>query len=167
MTTRSGAIYNRAVTNSAVTTPVDATLTEKRNANILPTNLKECEISRSAYSLRDCSTSFSKEYIREYCGDSDNDSTSTYDSEDEYKEVQSYTENRFHSIAPKYEVHIDFDEASIAWRANKRRVGESWVYKTPKNERPKVNKRPTANKRPKVHVTAKSTMVTRSSNRRR
>ena len=28
----------------------------------------------------------------------------------------------------KYEVHIDFDDASKAWRSNKRRVGESWEY---------------------------------------
>ena len=28
-----------------------------------------------------------------------------------------------------YEVNIDFDEASAAWRSNKRRVGESWVYR--------------------------------------
>ncbi len=32
---------------------------------------------------------------------------------------------------PKYEVNIDFDEASAAWRSNKRRVGESWVYIKP------------------------------------
>jgi hypothetical protein len=30
---------------------------------------------------------------------------------------------------PRYPVNIDFDEASIAWRANKIRVGESWSYK--------------------------------------
>jgi hypothetical protein len=28
-----------------------------------------------------------------------------------------------------FEVNIDFDEASVAWRSNKRRVGESWVYR--------------------------------------
>jgi hypothetical protein len=27
------------------------------------------------------------------------------------------------------QVNIDFDEASAAWRSNKRRVGESWVYR--------------------------------------
>jgi hypothetical protein len=45
----------------------------------------------------------------------DYDSSSDY-----YEEVDE--------IPQKYEVKIDFDEASIAWRANKRRVGESWVY---------------------------------------
>jgi hypothetical protein len=33
-------------------------------------------------------------------------------------------------LPPKYAVNIDFDDASRAWRANKRRVGESWVYKS-------------------------------------
>ena len=61
--------------------------------------------------------------------DSDNDSTSTYDTEDE--EMQIYTNNIFRTIRPKYEVNIDFDEASAAWRSNKRRVGESWVYVKP------------------------------------
>ena len=28
----------------------------------------------------------------------------------------------------KYEVHINFDDASKEWRANKRRVGQSWEY---------------------------------------
>ena len=30
---------------------------------------------------------------------------------------------------PKYDVDIDFDYASAAWRTNKRRCGEGWVYK--------------------------------------
>ena len=29
---------------------------------------------------------------------------------------------------PKYNVQIDFDEASKAWNANKRRVGQSYEY---------------------------------------
>jgi hypothetical protein len=68
-------------------------------------------------------TAFPAELIREYCNDSDNDCTSDYEIEDE--EVQQYTQY----MSPKYEVYFDFDEASSAWRANKRRVGESWVYK--------------------------------------
>jgi len=73
-------------------------------------------------------TAFPAELIREYCNDSDNDSTSDYEMEDE--EVQQYTRDSFISLyTPKYDVDIDFDEASTAWRANKRRVGESWVYK--------------------------------------
>jgi len=85
--------------------------------------------------------------------DSDNDSTSTYNTEDadaataadyywfnndEYEQeepirlTRSTTESQ--QISPyntrstasrrEYEVNIDFDEASRAWRANKRRVGE-------------------------------------------
>ena len=34
-----------------------------------------------------------------------------------------------------YEVNIDFDEASAAWRSNKRRVGESWVYSVARPKR--------------------------------
>lgn len=85
--------------------------------------------------------------------DSDNDSTSTYNTEDadaataadyywfnndEYEQeepirlTRSTTESQ--QISPyntrstasrrEYEVNIDFDEASRAWRANKRRIGE-------------------------------------------
>ena len=68
-------------------------------------------------SKRSNRTQFNAETLRELCGESDNDSTSTYnsDSDKEY--------------SPKYEVNIDFDLASEAWRANKYRVGESWKYK--------------------------------------
>ena len=73
-------------------------------------------------------TAFPAELIREFCDESDNDSTSDYEIEDE--EVQQYTRNSFLPVTlPRYEVNIDFDEASAAWRSNKRRVGESWVYK--------------------------------------
>lgn len=160
MTTRSGAIYNR-VTSGATVTPITDSV--KRSKRILTTKLQEDKSSNS-YVLRSGSTSFSKEYIREYVGDSDNDSTSTYDSdeEEEDEEIKSYTKNIFQAIAPKYEVHIDFDEASAAWRSNKRRVGESWVYKK------KVNERPQVIARPQVRVAIpKPTMVTRSSNGRR
>ena len=35
---------------------------------------------------------------------------------------------------PEYEVNIDFDEASEAWRANKKYIGNgSYKYITPKN----------------------------------
>ena len=73
-------------------------------------------------------TAFPAEMIREFCDEKDTDSTSDYDSEDE--EVQQYTRNSFIPVTlPRYEVNINFDEASAAWRSNKRRVGESWVYK--------------------------------------
>ncbi len=32
------------------------------------------------------------------------------------------------ALEPKYDVAIDFDAASAAWRANKKRHGESYVY---------------------------------------
>jgi hypothetical protein len=117
--------------------------------------------SSNPYVLRSASgrsVSFSTPYIREYVVDSDNDSTSTYNSEDddeEDEEIQSYTKNIFQPIAQKYEVCIDFDEASAAWRSNKRRVGESWVYKKKVNEKKQRRQTPIP------------TMVTRSSSRRR
>jgi hypothetical protein len=30
--------------------------------------------------------------------------------------------------APLYDVNIDFDEASKAWNANKKRVGQEYIY---------------------------------------
>jgi hypothetical protein len=179
MSTRSGAIYNRAVTSSAVTSSavtssavtssesVGVTDSVKRSTRILTTKLKE-DKSSNPYGLRSASgrsVSFSTPYIREYVVDSDNDSTSTYNSKDddeEDEEIQSYTKNIFQPIAQKYEVCIDFDEASAAWRSNKRRVGESWVYKK------KVNaKRPSVNEKKQRLQTPAPTMVTRSSSRRR
>jgi hypothetical protein len=178
MSTRSGAIYNRAVTSSAVTSSESVGVTDsvKRSTRILTTKLQENK-SSNPYGLRSASgrsVSFSTPYIREYVVDSDNDSTSTYnseddDDEDEDEEIQSYTKNIFQPIAQKYEVHIDFDEASAAWRSNKRRVGESWVYKKKVNEkRPTVNaKQPTVNAKKQIRQTPVPTMVTRSSSRRR
>ena len=188
MSTRSGAIYNRSVTSSAVTSSavtssesVGVTDSVKRSTRILTTKLQEYK-SSNPYGLRSASgrsVSFSTPYIREYVVDSDNDSTSTYnskDDDDEDEEVQYYTKNIFQPIAQKYEVCIDFDEARAAWRSNKRRVGESWVYKKKVNEmRPTVNaKQPKVNaKQPKVNAkkqrlqTPVPTMVTRSSSRRR
>jgi|Laugresubdmm15sn_1035100.scaffolds.fasta_scaffold15029_2 hypothetical protein len=32
------------------------------------------------------------------------------------------------AVKPLYEVNIDFDGASAAWHANKRRVGHQYVY---------------------------------------
>jgi hypothetical protein len=79
--------------------------------------------------------------------DSDNDSTSTYNTTDadaEYNHNDHFLSSEFYdydleqedaepaahnyntrsSAKRIYEVEIDFDEASRAWRANKRRVGE-------------------------------------------
>ena len=177
MSTRSGAIYNRAITSSAITSSESVGVTDsvKRSTRILTTKLQEYK-SSNPYGLRSASgrsVSFSTPYIREYVVDSDNDSTSTYnskdDDDDEDEEIQYYTKNIFQPIAQKYEVHIDFDEASAAWRSNKRRVGESWVYKKKVNEKqPKVNeKQPKVNAKKQRLQTPVPTMVTRSSSRRR
>jgi len=52
--------------------------------------------------------------------------------EDSSEKEEAYQQQ--YTVPPKYEVNIDFDEASRAWRANKRRVGESWVYKSTETE---------------------------------
>ena len=88
-----------------------------RSSGVLTNSIKTSNIQRVA---RENRTQFPIEVIREICDDSDNDSTSTYNSDDATAEEQY--------MQPKYEVNIDFDEASKAWRANKRRIGESWVY---------------------------------------
>ncbi len=41
-----------------------------------------------------------------------------------------FSENIEQMNLPKYDVQIDFDEASKAWNANKRRVGQSYEYTT-------------------------------------
>lgn len=138
MSTRSGIIYNTRFTSSR---PVVASSTQESQVRKSPRfEGKVHQTTRPAFfepittttqntrPQRSNRTAFPAELIREYCNDSDNDSTSDYEIEDE--EVQQYTRDSFISLyTPKYEVDIDFDEASTAWRANKRRVGESWVYK--------------------------------------
>lgn len=126
MSTRSGAIYNNSDN-------VSASVVQRRQSKRrqffkpIPDNIIN-NINTIEYPKRSNRTAFPAELIRDYCNDSDNDSSSDYEMEDE--EVQQYTCRTFISLdSPKYEVDIDFDEASTAWRANKRRVGEGWVYK--------------------------------------
>ena len=132
MTTRSGIIYNtRSSIRPAVTSMTQESQVRKSprfEGKIHPTMHPAffepiITTTQNTRPQRNNRTAFTAELIREYCNDSDNDSTSDYEIEDE--EVQQYTQY----MSPKYEVDIDFDEASAAWRANKRRVGESWVYK--------------------------------------
>lgn len=62
--------------------------------------------------------------VNEY--DSDNDSTSTYNTEDaeaEFAEDIKFNQTQTHQQPNKYVVEIDFDEASNAWKANKRSIG--------------------------------------------
>jgi hypothetical protein len=147
-TTRSGIIYNKnSDILSSVSASVKTATTERRSPRIagksLPFSQKNLRVQvledvkhaveesnimqRQQRSTR---TSIPAELIREYCNESDNDSTSDYESEDE--EVYQYTCDSVLPVTlPLYEVNIDFDEASAAWRSNKRRVGESWVYKLP------------------------------------
>jgi len=141
--TRSGTIYNntsivasnRPIVSETETTvrksPRLSTDTRRYSGRVHQGSLREIRpefiepITRPRRSNR---TAFPAELVREFCDEKDTDSTSDYDSEDE--EVQQYTRNSFFPVTlPKYEVNIDFDGASTAWRSNKRRVGESWVYK--------------------------------------
>lgn len=134
--TRSGTIYS-IVPVSKTNPPIS----NKRPAFIsipnTPTPISRSNIIRPAFfeptpspirQQRLNRTQFSSAVLRDLCADSDNDSTSSYDSDD-VEEEQEYQRQKW-THRPKYEVNIDFDEASRAWRENKRRVGESWVYKT-------------------------------------
>ena len=147
MTTRSGLIYNSSSVSascaSASASSVSASCQTRRPARactIKPTIKSASKVNQKQKPMltRSARTAFTAEYIREYCDSSDNDSTSTYngqsdeESETEDTEVRTYTNRAFRSITPKYEVNIDFDEASAAWRSNKRRRGESWVYIKPR-----------------------------------
>jgi hypothetical protein len=109
--TRSGTIYNS--TTKSVRPVFFEPSPRPMFANNLQPGTDRC--------IRKNRTQFSTETLHELCTDSDNDSTSTYDHEDVEAEEEQY-------MQPKYDVNIDFDEASEAWRANKRRVGEGWVY---------------------------------------
>ena len=120
MSTRSGAIYNNS--DNVSVSVVERRQNKRRQFfKPIPDNIIN-NMNTIEYPKRSNRTSFPVELIRDYCNDSDNDSSSDYSSEDE--EVQQYNCN-----LPKYEVDLNLDEASTAWRANKRRVGESWVYK--------------------------------------
>jgi len=134
-TTRSGLIYNNP----------DATTGTIRSKNIKNKTTEQV----STRPQRSTRTKFTAEYIREFCLESDDDDSLDYSPEDE--EVQQYNPttnpvfndelptrglfvNRcYHTLtippSPRYEVNIDFDEASEAWRANKRRIGEQWAYR--------------------------------------
>jgi hypothetical protein len=127
MSTRSGLVYNNAsLPNVNTNTPV------------------------STRPQRSTRTKFTAEFIREFCLESDDDDSLDYSPEDE--EVQQYTRNTFVNIPPRYEVNIDFDDASEAWRANKRRIGQQWAYRRP------VKPQPIAKE---IEPTRRSTRVTK------
>lgn len=137
--TRSGIIYNtRAPSVASKSQPIISATETRKSPRLASENSRfEGKIHRPIFfepitqqerPRRSNRTAFPAELIREFCDESDNDSSSDYEIEDE--EVQQYTRNSFLPVTlPRYEVNIDFDEASAAWRSNKRRVGESWVYK--------------------------------------
>jgi len=70
--------------------------------------------------------------------DNDNDSTSTYNTEDAEQELYfniDYQTQQQQQHQPKYAVDIDFDDASRAWNANKRSIGNG-SYRYIRNRMP-------------------------------
>jgi hypothetical protein len=140
MSTRSGIVYSRSAGVSRklkIEIPSPVSSIELRRSPRLhketktrpsffepsPSSDDEVVVRRSA---RIAMSSLSAEILRELRDEHDYDSTSDYDEEEEEEEEEIQQ--------PKYEVVIDFDEASNAWRANKRRVGESWEYVTTRSQ---------------------------------
>lgn len=160
--TRSGAIYSKVSKVGPVSISIPKTPTPISRGNIVrPTFFEPAPASALSSALalapasalasapeqisvkttRTTRTQFSPDALRELCSESDNDNTSSYDSDDLKEEEEKLQEwaQQYRFMQPKYEVNIDFDEASKAWRENKRRVGESWVYK---REKPAESKKP-------------------------
>ncbi len=120
MSTRSGLVYSPTLILRSGIVHNNSNNTSKHVSSISKVSTRPQRSTR---------TKFTAEYIREFCLESDDDDSLDYSPEDE--EVQQYTNNTFVNISPKYEVNIDFDEASEAWRANKHRVGQQWAYRRP------------------------------------
>jgi hypothetical protein len=156
--TRSGSIYSKVSKVRPVSISIPKTPTPISRGNIIrPTFFEPAPVLAPALApalalasapaqisvktTRTTRTQFSSDTLRELCSESDNDSTSSYDSDDLKEEEEKLQEwaQQYRFMQPKYEVNIDFDEASKAWRENKRRVGESWVYK---REKPAESKKP-------------------------
>lgn len=116
MSTRSGLVYNKPAT----TLPKIKTSEYINQVSTRP--------------QRSTRTKFSADIIRELCCESDDDDSLNYGTDDE--EVQQYTCSTFIPPPPRYAVNIDFDDASEAWRANKRRIGEQWAYRRVQKPQP-------------------------------
>ena len=174
--TRSGTIYSKVSKTNVE--PVGKTNAKPASISIpkTPENIPSTPILRSnnirpaffepvpspIRSTRPNRTQLSPEVLRDLCAESDNDSTSSYDSDDVEEEQKLLLQYQY--MPPKYEVNIDFDEASKAWRENKRRVGESWVYKKEKSERKNASNKIKTKTKPEFSVTSR--LVLRSSTRR-
>jgi hypothetical protein len=148
MSTRSGTVYNKTSNTSALRSgrSFSGRPLSVINSTTYPTTRRSIQKRTVVFESADQNirpkrsnrTAFPKEWINEYCNVSDNDSTSDFsdaEEEEEENDIKQYTSRRMKpndAPAPIYEVDIDFDEASVYWRANKTRVGESWEY-TPEN----------------------------------
>ena len=153
MSTRSGLVYNNPFSGETSSGESSNSYAHSSLRNC-PNNTSKPVSSISKVSTRpqrSTRTKFTAEFIREFCLESDDDDDSLdYSPEDE--EVQQYTRNTFVNIPPRYEVNIDFDDASEAWRANKRRIGQQWAYRRP------VKPQPIAKE---IEPTRRSTRVTK------
>ena len=134
--TRSGVIYSNPFLHMNKTPVCSCVVrTSTHCEKNRPTFFEPISLKKTR-SIRSTRTQFSSETLKELCLESDNDSASSYDNNDAAKE--EWTKY----MPPKYEVNIDFDEASKAWRENKRRAGESWVYRKEKLNRKNTENRP-------------------------
>jgi hypothetical protein len=164
--TRSGLIYNDAPivteTNIISESPVrksprlvSSELEERRYSGKVhrenrPAFFEPVTTTQNTRPQRSTRTAFSEELLRELCDESDNDSTSDY-------EIEQYTRSSFLPITlPRSEVEINFDEASAAWRSNKRRVGESWTYTRPRPSQVKETVKQHAAELVSAHIEASS-----------
>jgi hypothetical protein len=111
-TTRSGIIYSNRP--QSIVSATEEHIVERRRSPRNPFS----EPTVNERSKRSTSNRIPLDILREYMNDSDDDNSSDYEEEEEY-----------HYLSPKYDVSIDFDESSVAWRSNKLREGERWVYR--------------------------------------
>jgi hypothetical protein len=111
-TTRSGIIYSNRP--QSIVSATEEHIVERRRSPRNPLS----EPTVNGRSKRSTSNRIPLDILREYMNDSDDDNSSDYEEEEEYQ-----------YLSPKYDVSIDFDESSVAWRSNKLREGERWVYR--------------------------------------
>ncbi len=118
-TTRSGIIYSNRP--QSIVSATEEHIVERRRSPRNQNNNTEFAFSEPTVnerSKRSTSNRIPLDILRDYMNDSDDDNSSDYEEEEEY-----------HYLSPKYDVSIDFDESSVAWRSNKLREGERWVYR--------------------------------------
>lgn len=125
--TRSGIIYNNARSSDRT-----ITVSERRS----PRNQKPAKCSFfepepvvvNNRPKRSTSHRIPLDVLKQYLNDEDDDNSSDYEEEHEQEEQQPEKNEQNESVpVAKFEVKINFDEASKAWRANiKKNNDEYW-----------------------------------------